>query len=135
MRLIESFIRLLVMLAYFLSLTNLLFSREIELGKIIAYPNPYSPNTDAQPLTFSRSERGNLVGFSGEIKIIVYDADLVKVYEKEYPASTAGSNKNVSWSGINSNGSRVSSGLYYIRFIESRRDGTSGFKFLKIIVR
>ena len=84
-------------------------------------------------LTFRESKEGGLVGFSGEVKIIVYDADLNKVYEKEYPAST--DNKNIFWSGIDSGGSRVSSGLYYIRFIESRKDGTSGFKFLKIIVR
>ncbi len=120
---------------YFLYLINL-SSKEINIGKIIAYPNPYSPNTSNQPLTFRRSEGGKLMGFAGEIKIIVYNASLYKIYERDYPSIGGEAlNTNIFWSGVDSRGNRVSSGLYYARVSENRMDGSTGFTFVKIIVR
>ena len=113
-----------------------LASREVDIGKVVAYPNPYNPDA-GQALVLEKRAGGQKVNFEGEVRIIVYDIGLRQIYKKDYLffGEGAGQNRNVIWSGTTSTGNRISSGLYYIQLIESRADGSTGSKFVKVIIR
>ena len=110
--------------------------REVNTGKVVAYPNPYDPDA-GQALVVEKRAEGQKVNFEGEIRIIVYDIGLRQIYKKDYLffEQEIEKSRNVIWSGTTSTGNRISSGLYYIQLIESRADGSTDSEFVKVIVR
>ena len=99
---------------------------------IIAYPNPYDPNSSNAPVTFGKknAEGTPPEGFLGEVRIVIYNSILTKVFEK-----VVSKGEKVTWRAINSSGEVVPPGLYYVRLLENREDDHSVSEFFKLIIQ
>jgi len=113
-------ITLLVSIITFIQIS----ANEFNLGKIIAYPNPFSPETDVLTIKPESSST-----FNGSVEFKVYNFN-----EKEVFAGQA-ANSQIIWNGHTADGKRLLPGLYFIKIIQTRSDLATGSKIIKIIVQ
>lgn len=84
-----------------------------------AYPNPYNPNNGVLTMeklsgTYATTDHHDLV---------VLNYALAEVYRSTVAPNAVG---KITWAGIDSSGSKVSPGIYYVKIIVSRSTGTEG---------
>ena len=122
----------LFFLFLFFASVSLVTSREIDIGNVIAYPNPYNPSTSSTPIQIKRAGSGGNPpsDLAGEVTVTIYDASLKEVDRRQF-----GTGADTTWFGVDKLGQRVPPGLYYIHVIESRSDGSTGSKFVKMIIQ
>ncbi len=93
-----------------------------DMSGVHAYPVPFNPTQGV--LQIDDDGQGQ-----NTIELIVYDINGDKVYSSNYSAVAT-------WSGRNQRGNRVSPGLYFIKVIFKKNDGSDyGRKILRILVR
>ncbi|MDH4199273.1 MAG: T9SS type A sorting domain-containing protein [Spirochaetia bacterium] len=97
---------------------------EFKMGKVIAYPNPFSPETDKLTVKPENSS-----AFSGSVEYKIYDFNQKEVYSGQT------SNSAIYWSGHFANGSRIMPGLYFIKIVQTTSDYSTGVSIIKIIVK
>ncbi len=105
-------------------------SGNISIGEVIAYPNPYDPDVMNIPLKIKKKK--NIPphdDFEGEVRIIVYNANLVQIFEQQLPGD------RVEWIGVDSDGERVAAGTYFIKVIQIEDNASFGSKFTKILIK
>ena len=105
-------------------------SGNISIGEVIVYPNPYDP--DAMNIPLKIKKRKNIPphdDFEGEVRIIIYNANLVQIFEQQFPGD------RVEWIGVDSDGERVAAGTYFIKVIQIKDNTSFGSKFTKILIK
>ena len=128
MKQIKKYLPLLWLAVLFYSPSIL--SKSEDMGKVIAYPNPFNPLKGN--LTIKVPKYDNPPGQCstvGKIEYIVYTYDQKKIF------SGIASSNCFNWSGYTSKGNRVPSGLYFIKILVTLSDSTSSTKIVKIIVQ
>ena len=101
-----------------------LFGKSADMGKIIAYPNPFSVKN--HNLTI-RPEKSML--FEGRVEFTIYNYNEKEIYSGHV------NDAPVVWSGYTKSGQRVAPGLYFIKLIQTFNDGSTGFSIIKVIVQ
>jgi len=99
-------------------------ANEFNMGKVIAYPNPFSP--ESQTLTV-KPQSGF---FAGAVEFKVYNFNEKLVY------SGSTSSPVITWNGHTADGKRLLPGLYFIKIIQTRSsDNASSTAIFKLIVK
>ncbi|MDH5717795.1 MAG: T9SS type A sorting domain-containing protein [Spirochaetia bacterium] len=104
-------------------LSSIVFSKSFELTNIIAYPNPFDPKTEN--LTIAKKDKTD---FDGSVKYIIYDLTMKKIYEDSVQ------NSKIIWNGHNKSGQKISSGIYFIKLIQTKSDKSIGTTIIKILI-
>ncbi len=98
---------------------------------IKAYPNPYSPT--AGVLTVERTDGS---AFAAQNDLIIYDFNLAEVYRANIAPIDAGTNKKLVWGGVDSGGTQVAPGVYYVKVVTtSATTVTNADSMFKLIVQ
>ncbi|AFM13875.1 hypothetical protein [Turneriella parva] len=98
---------------------------------IKAYPNPYNPT--AGVLTIERTDGS---AFAAQNDLIIYDFNLAEVYRANIAPIDTGTNKKLVWGGVDSGGTRVAPGVYYVKVITtSATTVTNADSMFKLIVQ
>ncbi|MBV6493068.1 MAG: hypothetical protein LDLANPLL_01083 [Turneriella sp.] len=102
----------------------------VEEATFKAYPNPYNP---AQGVL--KIEKISAPAFinTNQHDLIVYDYNLTEIYRTQVTPNGSG---QIFWGGIESNGTSVAPGVYYIKVVvttPTKVEGTN--EMLKIIVQ
>jgi len=97
---------------------------EFTVGKVIAYPNPFSPLTDT--LTIKPNDSS---AFNGTVEYKIYN------YNEKEVFSGQTSNSVIYWNGHSADGSAVVPGLYFIKIIQTKSDYSTGTTMIKLIVK
>ncbi|MDH5719469.1 MAG: T9SS type A sorting domain-containing protein [Spirochaetia bacterium] len=111
-----------LLIAVFILTTFEAYSAKIDMGEVIAYPNPFNPDT--QNLTIKK-----ISGSFISVEFTVYDFNQKKVYE-----GTA-SNSDITWNGYTKTGRRARPGLYFIKIIETTGDNSIAQKIIKVLIQ
>jgi len=89
-----------------------------------AYPNPYNPT--AGVLTIEKTS-GAAYTATDTNELVVLDYNLGEVYHASVtPGTVAPNNGKITWAGIDSAGSKVVPGVYYVKVIVSKSTGVEG---------
>jgi len=97
---------------------------------IKAYPNPYVAS--AGVLTIERSDG---TPFAAQNDLVIYDFNLAEVYRANI-APDAATSKKLVWGGVDSGGTRVAPGIYYVKVITtSATSVTNADSMFKLIVQ
>jgi hypothetical protein len=99
-------------------------ANEFTIGKVIAYPNPFAPESDTLTI---KPENSTI--FNGTVEFKVYN------YNEKEMFSGQTSNSAIYWNGHTADGKRLLPGLYFIKIIQTRSDLASGFTIIKLIVK
>lgn len=94
------------------------------MSPIMAYPNPFNPETET--LTIKPSDS---TIFSGNVEYTIYNYNQRPVY------SGSVSNSAIYWSGHKGNGNRVPPGLYIVKIIQTQNDYSTGVGYVKVLVK
>jgi len=98
---------------------------------IKAYPNPYNPT--AGVLTIERTDGS---AFAAQNDLIIYDFNLAEVYRATVAPEPTSTNKKLLWGGIDSGGTRVAPGIYYVKVISTGTTTvTNADSMFKLIVQ
>jgi|JI8StandDraft_1071087.scaffolds.fasta_scaffold06576_5 hypothetical protein len=98
---------------------------------IKAYPNPY--DAAAGVLTIERSDGS---AFAAQNDLVIYDFNLAEVYRANVAPIDAPTNKKLVWGGVDSGGTRVAPGIYYVKVITtSATSVTNADSMFKLIVQ
>jgi len=100
------------------------FANEFKMGKVIAYPNPFAPESDRLVVKPENSS-----AFEGMVTFKVYNFNEKEVFSGQV------SNSAIYWSGHTADGKRLLPGLYFIKIIQSRNDYATGSTIIKLIVK
>lgn len=99
-------------------------ANEFSLGKVIAYPNPFSPESEILTV---KPESGT---FNGTVDFKVYNFNEKMVFSGQTSGAV------ITWNGHTADGKRLIPGLYFIKIIQTRgSDNASGTAILKLIVK
>jgi len=93
---------------------------------VMAYPNPYNPDTHTLKIT-----QLNKVVFGSSVKFIIYDMNFRKVYNDTQSGTLL-------WHGYTKFGVRVPPGLYFLEVVEEEVTGsekTYGRKIIKLLIK
>lgn len=101
-----------------------LYPGEFSMGKVIAYPNPFSPETEKLTIKPATS-----AVFSGSVEYKIYDFNERLVYSGQT------SNSAIYWSGHKSDGSRALPGLYFVKIIQTRSDYSTAVAIIKLLIK
>ena len=112
------------MFVIFMANFQLISGNEFNLGKIIAYPNPFSPETEVLTIKPENSST-----FNGSVQFTVYNYNQREVF------SGQAANSSIIWNGHTADGKRILPGLYFIKIVQTRSDLATGSKIIKLIVQ
>jgi hypothetical protein len=88
-------------------------------GGIKAYPNPYLPTSGS--LTIEKTD-GTQFSTTDQHDLVIYDFNLREIYRANPPATAAG---KIFWSGIDTDGTKVAPGIYYLKLVSTGQTGVS----------
>lgn len=97
---------------------------EFSVGKVIAYPNPFSPLSETLTIVPEGSS-----SFSGTVDYQIYNFNEKLVYSGQT------SNSAIYWSGHSADGKRIVPGLYFVKIIQTKSDYSTGYTIIKLIIK
>jgi hypothetical protein len=94
-----------------------------------AYPNPYNPA--AGNLTLEKTS--GIFSSTDHHDLVVLDYNLTEIYRTTATVTTT---NKISWPGIDSGGTKVAPGVYYLKVISNTTTGVEGAdSMFKLIVQ
>ena len=99
-------------------------SAEFAIGKVKAYPNPFSPRSDTLTIVPENSTT-----FSGTVEYKIYNFNLKEVFSGKV------SNSAIYWSGHTADGRAAIPGMYIIKIIQTKSDYSTGSTMIKLIIK
>ena len=97
---------------------------EFKIGKVKAYPNPFSPRSEKLTIVPENSS-----AFDGDVTYCVYNYNQKMLYKG------SASNSPIYWSGHTTDGKIIVPGLYFIKIVQTRSDYSTGSTIIKLIVK